>query len=651
MKRIVLLLVFVLYGLHISAQIKTDSLYSIWKDNNRADSTRAYALEDYIYKEYFYSNPDSTAVFADSLFKFSKENGFEKGMVNALDLMGYNFFRTGSYPNALLSYKEGLDLANKIGYKNGAANILLKTGYIYHDNEDIVRGLYYYQKSLKIYTETNNIAGVGSIFNEFGSIYLEMEDYEKSLEYYHKSIDINNELNEEYANSAMYTNIGGLYLNKEEFAKAVESYNKGLAISKDMDDKLGIASGLAGLAGVYSAQENYKMALEYFQKSLAISKEIGDALGISSTLIDIGYIYAEQGRFPQAIEHCSKSLAIAKELGDINNQISSCEILYDLYKEMGNTDKALMYHEKMALFNDSLQTKEAAIKIHQMEFSKQMLSDSLVQVEKDIKVAAAHQEEVRQKDKNRNMSIAIGIFFFLLSGGFFSRWRYVKKSKAIIEKEKDRSEKLLLNILPASIAAELKEKGEAEAKDFDLVSMLFSDFKSFTQKSEKLSAQQLIGEINQCFKAFDYICEKYGIEKIKTIGDAYMAAGGLPLPGESSVENTVLAALEMQEFMTSRIKLQNENGEVTFDMRLGIHTGPVVAGIVGVKKFQYDIWGDTVNIASRMESNGEIGRVNISQYTYDLIKNDSRFSFESRGKIMVKGKGEMNMWFVNKNAK
>lgn len=224
----------------------------------------------------------------------------------------------------------------------------------------------------------------------------------------------------------------------------------------------------------------------------------------------------------------------------------------------------------------------------------------------------------------------------------------MKKSKIEIEIEKNKSESLLLNILPADIAEELKIHGKAEARDFDMVSILFTDFKGFTATSEKMSAQDLVGEINTCFEAFDGIMAKYSVEKIKTIGDAYMAAGGLPVPTDDSVKNTVLAAFEMQAFISKRKAEMDAEGKPAFEMRVGIHTGPVVAGIVGVKKFQYDIWGDTVNTASRMESSGEVGNVNISEATYEILKNDSQFSFENRGKIEAKGKGEMEMYFVSK---
>jgi len=257
-----------------------------------------------------------------------------------------------------------------------------------------------------------------------------------------------------------------------------------------------------------------------------------------------------------------------------------------------------------------------------------------------------HEEVVHQKDKQRNLALYIGAGVLLIAVALWGRLRYVRRARATIQKEKDRSENLLLNILPAEIAEELKIHGKAEARDFDLVSVLFTDFKEFTSLSEKMSAKELVAEINYCFESFDRIAGKYKIEKIKTIGDSYMAAGGLPVPTPDSVKNTVLAALEMQTFIQS-YRLQKEaEKRPAFQMRSGIHTGPVVAGIVGVKKFQYDIWGDTVNTASRVESSGAVGSVNISQTTYELIKDEPLFHFQSRGKIDVKGKGEIEMYFV-----
>ncbi|MFD0797978.1 adenylate/guanylate cyclase domain-containing protein [Maribacter chungangensis] len=632
----------------LSAQVKLDSLYRIWQDQSKPDSTRALALKDYIQEGSFHSQPDSAIVLTDRLYQFTKEKGYGEGTVDALLLRGYVYSRMGNYPKALSSYEEGLTIAEKIKYKLGAADILLRTGYIYHDNSDIINALKYYQKSFTIYEELEDIEGISNIYNEFGSIYLAQGDYEKSLNYYLESLETTKELNDEMGNSSQYINIGNLYAEQEDFEKALEYYEKGLAIDEIRNDILGIAVALSGIGNVYYNQKNEDKALEYLQESLKLSESINHLQGSSVTLGTLGDIYLNLGNNGKAITYCKKSLALAEEIGDLSGQDYACECLYEAYRDMGNTKVALAYHEQMIRISDSIKTEETSIKLQQMEFSKQVMEDSLVQVEKDLQIEMKHRTEVQEKDTNRNIAIAVGLIFFILAIGFFTRWRYVKKSRAIIEKEKDRSESLLLNILPAEIAEELKSKGEAAARDFDMVSILFTDFKSFTEKSAELTAKELIGEINNCFKAFDLICETHGIEKIKTIGDAYMAAGGLPVPSEDSVDNTVLAALAMQTYMTKRFAEKESTDGFTFEMRLGIHTGPVVAGIVGVKKFQYDIWGDTVNTAARMESSGAVGQVNISQYTYELIKDNPAFSFTHRGKINAKGKGEIDMWFVQK---
>ncbi|MCD0480497.1 hypothetical protein LPB90_18815 [Chryseobacterium sp. LC2016-29] len=210
-----------------------------------------------------------------------------------------------------------------------------------------------------------------------------------------------------------------------------------------------------------------------------------------------------------------------------------------------------------------------------------------------------------------------------------------------LQKEKQKTENLLLNILPHEVAEELKENGSSEAKYYDEVSVLFTDFVNFTQSSEKMGAEKMLVELNECFTAFDMIMEKHGLEKIKTIGDAYLAVCGLPIKNEDHALQTVLVALDIIDFIEERKKTNPD----VLDIRIGINSGSLIAGIVGVKKFAYDIWGDTVNTAARMEQNSEKGRINISESTYQLVKND--FNFEFRGKIETKGKGAMEMYFVN----
>ncbi len=220
----------------------------------------------------------------------------------------------------------------------------------------------------------------------------------------------------------------------------------------------------------------------------------------------------------------------------------------------------------------------------------------------------------------------------------------VEEQKTYLEIEKQKSDKLLLNILPQEVAEELKTKGHADAKQFDEVTVLFTDFKDFTRLSEKMTPRELVEEIHAYFKEFDKIIDKYGIEKIKTIGDSYLCAGGLPVPNRTHAVDVVNAAIEIQAYTARRIEDKAAEGKEPFAVRIGIHTGSVVAGIVGIKKFAYDIWGDTVNTASRLENSSEAGKINISSATYKLVKD--KFNCQYRGKIQTKGKGGIDMYYV-----
>jgi class 3 adenylate cyclase len=225
------------------------------------------------------------------------------------------------------------------------------------------------------------------------------------------------------------------------------------------------------------------------------------------------------------------------------------------------------------------------------------------------------------------------------------RTKEIEKQKEIIEAAKLQSDVLLLNILPGEIADELKKFGKSYARKHDQVSVLFADIKGFTSIAEKLTPVKLVTQLDEVFGAFDNIIAKHGMEKIKTIGDAYMCACGLPLSDNENAIKSVNAALDMQQFIKEFGAANKIQNLPVFEIRIGIHTGPLVAGVVGLKKFAYDIWGDAVNLASQMEQHSEPGKVNISGETYSLVKNS--FNCTYRGKIETKSKGEVDMYFVD----
>jgi adenylate cyclase len=225
----------------------------------------------------------------------------------------------------------------------------------------------------------------------------------------------------------------------------------------------------------------------------------------------------------------------------------------------------------------------------------------------------------------------------------------ISKSALNSEREKNatlhaESEKLLLNILPAEVSRELKSQGHTTPREYSSTTVLFTDFVGFTRIAERLTAIELVRELDQCFSYFDTVTKKYGLEKLKTIGDAYMAAGGIPVENNTHPIDCALAALEIQAFMNQMKDIKEQQELPYWELRLGMHTGPLVAGVVGEMKFAYDVWGDTVNTASRMESSGVPGAINISRELYDQIH--FLFKCEYRGKVYAKNKGEIEMYFL-----
>jgi class 3 adenylate cyclase len=269
---------------------------------------------------------------------------------------------------------------------------------------------------------------------------------------------------------------------------------------------------------------------------------------------------------------------------------------------------------------------------------REVLREMAAEAEKVLKIT----EEKKSILENQNQ---------VLENQVEERTREVMQQKEEADLQRKRSEELLLNILPGEVAEELKTTGYAQTKAYTMVTVMFTDFKDFTSVSEKVSAELLVEEIHYCFSMFDKIIQKYTIEKIKTIGDAYLCAAGLPVSNYTHALDIVNAAIEIRDFMLKRKAEKEAKGEIPFVLRVGIHTGPVVAGVVGIKKYAYDIWGDTVNLAARMEQNCEPGKINISGATYELVKDlptglSGKFRFEHRGKIEAKNKGQVDMYYV-----
>ena len=384
----------------------------------------------------------------------------------------------------------------------------------------------------------------------------------------------------------------------------------------------------------YTKEHRYDSAVYHLRTLL----EMAEAQGHETDAVHfLGAAEYEYGDRLSARKHLERGEVLERTLGTNADRALIHKYLFKLDSADGRWEEAASHLQGYYAFTDSVREEQHQVELRSHLFDLRLKDE---QQKAEVEQLKARSEADRQRVL-RNIGFGVAGFVLVLLAGL---WRQRNR----ISKEKKRSEELLLNILPEEVAEELKDTGTAAAKHFDNATILFTDFKGFTQASEKMTPQELVEELNTCFKAFDHIITARGIEKIKTIGDAYMCASGLPDPKTSSPADVVYAALEMQAFMTSRKRERDAQGKPAFEMRVGIHTGPVVAGIVGVKKFQYDIWGDTVNTASRMESSGEVGQVNISEATYALVREQAGrlFHFTPRGKVQAKGKGEMEMYFV-----
>jgi adenylate cyclase len=569
--------------------------------------------------------------------KIKEKIGDKQGIANSNIGIGNINISRGNYPEALKNYSTSLKMNLELGNTPGSIAAYIGVGLVYKDQGNLPEALNSFLSSLRIAEESGNKAAMASAYNNIGTVYDIQNNYAEALKNYFASLKIEEERGNKQGIASAYNNIGLIYYDQGHYEEALKNHLAALKLKQELGSQPGMASSLNNIGGTYAKLGNFPEALKNYEAALKINEEIGNQVGVLESNGSIGLLYLKLKKYKEATTSLTNSLLLAKKLGVKEDIKGIYEGLSKVDSATQNWHGAYLNHKMYLLYRDSLINEEFTKKTVQAEmnyeFDKKEQATRLEQEKKD----ALTKQEIQKQKIVRN-SFMGGFATVLL----FSVVVYRQRNK--VKKAKKRSDELLLNILPAEVAEELKETGTAKAKSFDMVTVLFTDFKGFTIISEQLSAQDLVAEINYCFSAFDTIVHKYGIEKIKTIGDSYMCAGGLPATNHTHPEDVVKAGIEIRDFMLNHKRERESKGTFAFEIRIGIHTGPVVAGIVGLKKFAYDIWGNTVNLASRMESSGEAGKINISESTYELVK--TKFNCEHRGKITVKNTGDVDMYFV-----
>ena len=514
--------------------------------------------------------------------------------------------------------------------------MLSNQGAVYFNRGDDAKSLELHLESLKLSEEINDTLRILTSLNNIGAVYLNKPaTYSKALDYFLQSYKLSRIIKDQYLIGTSTANLGEIYYKMGDDNTALFYLNQSVKAYAGTED---LPYALNYIGRVYTRKKDYELAIKNHKEAYELAKSLNTSLDMTQSLVGLAQAYFAKGDIESAIKAYKEALETGKPLNALTEIKDSYDGLSKAYLQQADFKNAFHYQNLLLAIKDTIYNVNTDKKLGTLQFTfdleKKESQINLLSKEQQL------QDQVIKRQKFVRNSFIAGFAVMLLFAGIF----FTQRNK--ISKEKHRSEELLLNILPEKTAKELKETGKAKTKMFNSVTVLFTDFKNFTKSSEILTPEELVEEINLCYSEFDKIVTKYGLEKIKTIGDSYMCAGGLPEPNNTHPENMVSAALEMIDFIEKNKASRIKQDKPYFELRAGIHTGPVVAGIVGIKKFAYDIWGDTVNTASRMESSGEIGKLNISGITYEIVKD--KFICHYRGKVEAKNKGLIDMYFVER---
>ena len=619
-----------------------DSLKSLI-DNSKVDTTQVNALNELSY--YILNlDPQEAIKYGLRAREMSKLLNYGKGKAYALKNMGLGYYYQGDYLKVLDYWTQSLDTFEEIPDTTGIANMLNNLGAIYYTQGSNAKAIEFFLQSLRISEHLNDTLRITSALVNVGGIYSDNEkDYPKALNYFWqigKIAELYPIDNQTFG--GYLTGIGELYSNLGNYDSALYYLEQSIPV---YENTVRIPETLIRIGKVHKEKGEYETAIQYQKEAYQSAKESSQALFMTRSLLMLGDIYQDLGKSKEAHAAYNEAETLAIE-GGLNYELRDIyKGLALTYANQGAFEDAYKYNAQFQAIKDTLFNLETDDKVRGLQFTYEIekKEGQIDLLEKDSEIARLQTK--RQKAISIGTGIA-GFLLLLLAVSLYKRYQFIQKTKKIIEEEKKRSDNLLLNILPSETAEELKMNGEAKARSYEKVSILFTDFKGFTSIAANMTPEELVREIHERYKAFDEIITHHGIEKIKTIGDAYMAAGGLPMPNETNPMDVVKAAIEIRDYI-EQLKLRRmKEGRPYFEIRIGIHTGPVVAGIVGIKKFAYDIWGDAVNIASRMESNSEPGKVNISQTTYDFVKD--KVVCKYRGEIEAKNRGKLKMYFADR---
>lgn len=646
--RYMILIIVILFSdyLTFSQSDGQDSLKSLLVQSKH-DTNRVYLLIE-LSKHNARISPDEAINYGLEADSIADNLNFKKGRALALKYIGMAYYFQAKYLETIQYWKQSHDVFEALGDTKGVANMLSNIGAIYFNQGDDTKAIEMYLRTLKVAETIGDTLRIATVLNNIGGVYNNKDaTRDKAISYFLRAYELSKQIKDQEAIGTSAVNAGGYYLIKKNADSALYYFDNSLIAIKQTV-RGNIAYVLNNIGEAYALKKDYAQAKKYQNEALEIATNNNSALDMTLALISLGNTYHDEGNYETAIKYYQRAEAIASNIG-VNYQLEKIYISLALsYASQLDYEQAFKYQKLYSEIKDTLYNAENDKKIQRLQFNyeidKKQGEVDLLLKDKEIKDLA-----IKQQKLIRNALIVFLVLVLIITIGAIRNYLNKVKINKILDRQKDEIERLLLNILPASIAKELTINGYAVPRSYEHVTVLFTDFKDFTKISSGMTPEDLVEELNTFFNAFDSIIETHNLEKIKTIGDAYMCAGGIPNINNTHPIDAVKAGIAMQEFMHKINQKRIAEGKTQWNLRVGIHTGSLVAGVVGKKKYAYDIWGDTVNIASRMESNGEAGKVNISSATYELIKD--RFVCYYRGKISAKNVGEIDMYFIESEIK
>lgn len=568
-----------------------------------------------------------------------RKTGIIENIATRYSNLGLAYKKLGTYDRAAEYYKRAMTLDLERRDTQNIAKSYNNLGSIYDSWGKYDTAIFYNDRSLKLKELLKDSAGMAITLNNIGVMYKSWDKYNSAIEYFEEALKIDRSLGKVQEIPKRLNNLGLTYNLQKQYNKALGIFKEALDMASEQNNQELIASIYSNMGSVYLNLQQTNEAIRYQELALNIYEGIGSQANVATVLASLADIYTQQRIYNRAMDYLSRSTKITEEIS-MRNQLQKNYLAYsDLYSAMGNYSEALNYYKKFVAIKDTMYSEE----IHKQITDFEIRYES---EKKDNEITLLKKNEViqtlsikKQKIFRNSLFGGLGLLILLVSVIYWSLQQKRRNNKEI-ENEKAKSDRLLLNILPAGIANDLKEKGTTEPRLYEDVTVCFTDMVGFTQQSAKLEPKQLIDELNEIFSAFDNIVERHDCERIKTIGDSYMAVCGLPGANPNHSENIIRSAVEMVQYLEKK----NLESQIEWQMRVGINSGNVIAGVVGIKKYLYDVFGDTINIASRMESASDPMRINVSESTYNLVRD--KFKFEPRGEIEVKGKGAINMFFI-----